>query len=228
MAHTRSNRRLEQPREQVLAATLEMVAEQGLAKVTMAALAARLGTSGGHLLYYFGTRNGLLLETLRWSEQQYAVQRAPVLEAAEAAADGAAGAAEGAAEAPSAGPAAVVAFAEVYLPLDQRDPRWLLWLELWARAPYDAELAAAQRDIDAEWHADLVRLLRAVRPAGARTAAAGDPASDPAGDPTGDLDGVSTRLRSMWDGFAIGIVTGGGADARTAALEHTRVALTRG
>ena len=196
VARTRSNRRLERPREQVLAATLEMVAEQGLAKVTMASLAARLGTSGGHLLYYFGTRNGLLLETLRWSENEYAVQRAPVLEAAAARSEH---------EPPDT--EAVVAFAEVYLALGQRDPRWLLWLELWARAPYDEELAAAQRAIDDEWHADLVQLLADVLP------------------DLPDREGHSERLRAMWDGFSIGIVTGGGTTLRATALDHSRAML---
>ena len=60
MTGTRHNRRLDRPREQVLTAALDMVAESGLEKLTMAALAARLGTSGGHLLYYFKTRDGLL------------------------------------------------------------------------------------------------------------------------------------------------------------------------
>lgn len=198
MARTRTNRRLEQPREQVLGAMLEMVAEQGLAKVTVARLAERLGTSGGHLLYYFGTRDGLLLETLRWSEERYAVQRAPIMADA---------AARGPGEEPDLD--AVVAFAEVYLPLDDKDPRWLLWLELWARAPYDAELAAAQRELDDQWHADLVALLAAVLP------------------DLPDREGVSTRLRAMWDGFAIAIVNGGGRALRDEVLGHTR-ALLRG
>ncbi|MFE7226437.1 TetR/AcrR family transcriptional regulator [Nocardioides sp. NPDC057577] len=194
MTRTRSNRRLERPREQVLATTLEMVAEEGLAKVTMASLAARLGTSGGHLLYYFGTRNGLLLETLRWSESEYAAQRAPLLEKVEASGSG--------------GVEALLAFTDVYLALDERDPRWLLWLELWARAPYDAELAAAQHAMDDEWHADLVRLFAAALPE------------------VPDREAVSERLRAMWDGFSIGIVTGGGTELRERALEHTRAAVT--
>ncbi|EGD43862.1 TetR/AcrR family transcriptional regulator [Nocardioides sp. WG-D5] len=193
MTRTRSNRRLERPREQVLATTLEMVAEEGLAKVTMASLAARLGTSGGHLLYYFGTRNGLLLETLRWSENEYAAQRAPILEKVE--------------KDRSGGVEALLSFVDVYLALDERDPRWLLWLELWARAPYDAELAAAQRAMDDEWHADLVRLFAAALPE------------------VPDREAVSERLRAMWDGFSIGIVTGGGTTLRERALEHTRAAV---
>lgn len=192
VARTRSNRRLDRPREQVLATTLEMIAEQGLGKVTIASLAARLETSGGHLLYYFGTRNGLLLETLRWSESQYAEQRAPLVERA----------ASGAGDLGT-----VLEFAGVFLPVDERDPRWMLWLELWARAPYDAELAAAQRELDDHWHDDLVTVLRACLPA----------ATDP--------EGLSARLRAMWDGFAIAIVNGGGTAQREVAIGHTRAAL---
>lgn len=189
---TRSNRRMERPREQVLAAALEMVAAEGLGKLTIAALAARLETSGGHLLYYFGTRDGLLLETLRWSEAEYAAERAPVLERA----------ASG-----RVGVEAVVEFAGVYLARDERDPRWQLWLELWARAPYHPELAEAQRGLDAAWHTDLSGLLAAVDPAVA------------------DPEQVSERLRAMWDGFSIGIITGGGTALRAGALEHTRALL---
>jgi AcrR family transcriptional regulator len=195
VARARSNRRLDRPREQVLAAALAMVGEQGLSTVTLAALAARLGTSGGHLLYYFGTRDRLLLETLRWSEREYVIERAPLMEEA---ARG-----EGTLE-------TILAFAEVYLPVDDRDPRWLLWLELWARAPYDAELAAAQRELDDHWHRDLVVQLRTCLPA------------------IRDPEGVSERLRAMWDGFAIAIVNGGGATLRKAVLEHTRAILEPG
>ncbi len=183
---------MDRPREQVLAAALAMIGEQGLGTVTMASLAARLGTSGGHLLYYFGTRDGLLLETLRWSEQEYVVQRAPLMDRA------------------TAGDATLqtlLSFAEVYLPVDERDPRWQLWLELWARAPYDAELAAAQRELDARWHSDLVVVLRACLPG----------VSDP--------EAVSERLRAMWDGFAISIVNGGGTPLRDDVIEHTRSAV---
>lgn len=192
MTATRHNRRLERPREQVLTAALEMVAEQGLSKLTMASLAARLGTSGGHLLYYFKTRDGLLLETLRWSEAAYAAQRAPLLEQERGRDDA---------------DEAVTAFADVYLAIDERDPRWQLWLELWARAPYQPELAQAQREIDAGWHADLVRLLGGVLA------------------PDADREGVSERLRAMWDGLSVGIVTGGGRALRVAALEHSRALL---
>lgn len=189
MTPARQNRRLERPREQVLTTALEMVAEQGLGNLTMASLAARLGTSGGHLLYYFKTRDGLLLETLRWSEAAYATQRLPLLAKAETG--------------EQRGVDAVVAFADIYLAIDEKDPRWQLWLGLWARSPYHPELARAQREVDAGWHADLVWLLSAALPGH-------------------DGEDLSERLRAMWDGFSVGIITGGGRRLRTAALRHTR------
>lgn len=199
MPRTRVNRRLEQPRELVLSTMVEMVGEQGLTKVTIAALAERLETSGGHLLYYFGTRDGLVLEALRWSEQRYAEQRAPLMAAVAGRAPGA-----------PADPDAVLAFADVYLPVDARDARWLLWLGVWARSPYDPDLAAAQEALDEEWHADLTRLLTAAVP------------------DLRDPDGVSTRLRAMWDGFAVQVLTGGGVTAREAARAHTMAAVSGG
>lgn len=47
------------------------IAEDGLAALTMSALAKRLGTSGGHILYYFGSKDRLLLEVLGWSERAH-------------------------------------------------------------------------------------------------------------------------------------------------------------
>ncbi|WP_370248911.1 TetR/AcrR family transcriptional regulator [Nocardioides sp.] len=194
MAAARSPRRLAHSREQVLETTLAMVAEQGLAAVTMAKIAARLDTSGGHLLYYFGTRDGLLLETLRWSEQHYAPQRAAVL--------------TGAITGPDPGPEAALELARVYLPTGPGDARWLLWLEMWARAPYDDDLARAIADLDDVWHRDLVALLGAVLPQHP------DPAA------------LSRQLRAMWDGFAVQILLGT-ADV-DAVVARTRPLLTAG
>src|SRR3954454_12990414 len=56
------------PREHVLAAAMEMIAERGLEQLTMAALGREVGMSSGHLLYYFRSKDELLLRTLEWSE----------------------------------------------------------------------------------------------------------------------------------------------------------------
>jgi hypothetical protein len=47
---------------------MEMIAERGLEKLTMAALGREVGMNCGHLLYSFHSQDELLLRTLKWSE----------------------------------------------------------------------------------------------------------------------------------------------------------------
>lgn len=111
-------RRPARPREQVLAVAMAEIAEHGLAKLTMAGLGKQLQMSAGHLLYYFGSKDQLLLETLRWSEEQLGERRRAVLG--------------------QAGLSAwqrFTAYADLYLADGPGDPRWILWVEVWGAHP---------------------------------------------------------------------------------------------
>ncbi|GGS46462.1 transcriptional regulator [Planobispora rosea] len=134
-------RRLERPRERMLEAAMEAIAEYGPAEMTMAELARRLGTSGGHVLYYFGSKDQVLLETLRWSEEKHVPGRAALLAAGGSATD------------------RIPAFVELYLPEGAADPRWLLWVHVWGRTLAVPELRDTQVELDLAWHRDLVALL---------------------------------------------------------------------
>lgn len=127
--------------ERMLEAAMAVIAEHGLAALTMSALAERLDTSGGHILYYFGSKDRLLLEALRWSETDLAEERRLLLSrrtTAERKLD---------------------QFLELYLPRGPRDPRWMLWIELWARTPANETLRQAQEEMDRAWQEDLEALL---------------------------------------------------------------------
>ncbi|MBF9070869.1 TetR/AcrR family transcriptional regulator [Streptacidiphilus fuscans] len=143
-----ATRRPARPREEVFAAAMTAIAAQGLAGLTMAGLGKELGMSGGHLLYYFGSKDQLLLETLRWSEAQLGERRSAVL-----AEDG--NAAERLRD-----------FCALYLPTGPGDPRWTLWIEVWGRSQASEEIRSGQAEIEAAWRADLVALLRAGTDAG--------------------------------------------------------------
>ncbi len=67
------------PREDVLAAVMATVAERGLDGLTMAGLGRAVGMSSGHLLYYFRTKDELLLQTLEWSENRLGAERRALL-----------------------------------------------------------------------------------------------------------------------------------------------------
>ncbi|MFI6036292.1 TetR/AcrR family transcriptional regulator [Streptomyces sp. NPDC051315] len=130
------------PREQVLAAAMAMIAERGLEKLTMAALGREVGMSSGHLLYYFGSKDELLLRTLEWSEGRLGAERGRLLT--------------------RSAPARVRldAYVDLYVPDGHRDPHWTLWLEVWNRSQNaDEDARDRQAAVEGAWHRDLVALL---------------------------------------------------------------------
>lgn len=175
------------------------IAEDGLAALTMSALAERLGTSGGHILYYFGSKDLLLLAALRWSETALAEERRALLSrrlTAERKLD---------------------LFLRLYLPRGPRDPRWTLWIELWARTPANESLREAQRDLDRGWQEDLEALL--TKGVSQRRFAAMDAA---------EVTERASELLALLDGLSTRVVLGQdqGRDARPA-LEAARAAVER-
>src|SRR5260370_41282349 len=59
----------EAARRRAMEAAIDAGAELGGDRVRMADIAARAGMSTGHILYFFGRKDALLLEALRWSGQ---------------------------------------------------------------------------------------------------------------------------------------------------------------
>ncbi|MET8137697.1 MULTISPECIES: TetR/AcrR family transcriptional regulator [unclassified Streptomyces] len=130
------------PREEVLAAAMEMIAERGLEKLTMAALGREVGMSSGHLLYYFRSKDELLLRTLEWSEGRLGAERGRLLAARGTARE------------------RLDAYVELYVPDGHRDPHWTLWLEVWNHSQNaDDDARERQVAIEGAWHRDLVALL---------------------------------------------------------------------
>lgn len=188
-------------RERMLEEAMTAIAEDGLAGLTMSALAKRLGTSGGHILYYFGSKDRLLLEVLGWSESALTEERRTLLA-------GRAGAERKLGQ-----------FIELYLPLGPRDPRWTLWIELWARTASNEPLRQAQAEIDRGWQEDLESLLaKGVRQG--RFAEDLDTATR-ASELLALLDGLSTRV-------VLGQRGGDRASALRMALSATERLVERG
>jgi len=61
----------EQRREQMLRAALEVIVERGYADTRIADVAERTGTSPALVIYYFKTRDQLLTEAIRYSEDTW-------------------------------------------------------------------------------------------------------------------------------------------------------------
>ncbi|NUO44591.1 MAG: TetR family transcriptional regulator [Streptomyces sp.] len=130
------------PRERILTAAMEMIADRGLEKLTMAALGRELGMSSGHLLYYFRSKDELLLQTLEWSEGRLGAERGRLLARVGSARE------------------RLDAYVDLYVPDGHRDPHWTLWLEVWNHSQ-NADDSARDRQaaIEGAWHRDLVALL---------------------------------------------------------------------
>ncbi|MDV9169853.1 TetR/AcrR family transcriptional regulator [Streptomyces sp. W16] len=186
------------PREDVLAAAMGMIAERGLEKLTMAALGREVGMSSGHLLYYFHSKDELLLQTLEWSEGRLGAERGRLLTRT----------------------AATVrerldAYVDLYVPDGHRDPHWTLWLEVWNRSQNaDDEARDRQAAIEGVWHRDLVALI-------AEGVSRGEFRRV-------DPDRFAARLRALLDGFSIHVAIGLRGTDRAQVLGHVREFLEEG
>lgn len=142
MTPAQRRRNIAPPRESVLAAAMATIAERGLDGLTMAGLGREVGMSSGHLLYYFRTKDELLLQTLEWSEGRLGAERSALLSQ----------------QAPAR--ERLDAYVDLYVPDGPRDPHWTLWLEVWNRSQNaDDEARARQAAIERAWHRDLVALI---------------------------------------------------------------------
>lgn len=179
-------------RERMLEEAMRAIAEHGLAELTMSGLAERLGTSGGHILYYFGSKDRLLLAALRWSEDRLAGERQALLSRRTTIAR------------------RLDAFVELYLPQGPRDARWMLWIELWARAAGNSELTTAQDEFDRAWQEDLEQLLlRGVR-------------QGRFGLPQGEVPEAADALLALLDGLSTRVVLGLRGATREGAVRTAR------
>src|SRR5687767_13390151 len=117
----------------------------------MSDISARAGMSSGHVLYYFKTKDKVLMEALRFVEDE-------IHETAERRLPGV-----------RAGPKRLEALLKLNLPEGSGDPRWMLWLESWTLAPHDPHVAGLTSHLDHRWIGLLARVVREGVDAGAFT-----------------------------------------------------------
>src|SRR5216683_3223565 len=113
----------DQRREQMLRAALDVIAERGYADSRIADVAERAGTSPALVIYYFKTKDQLLTEAIRFSEDTWY-------------------------EAGTRRMAAISCLPEA----DSEPPSsWALWLDLWAQALRHPEVAGVRQKFDERW-----------------------------------------------------------------------------
>jgi AcrR family transcriptional regulator len=118
-------------RPALLAAAAEVIRERGLENARVSDVAERAGTSAPSVLYYFASKAELLNEALTSAEERYYEELEAELGGIESARERlvrivAGGAGDG-------------------------DYDASLWMELWAKALRDPELAATRAELDGRW-----------------------------------------------------------------------------
>ena len=128
-------------RDRVLRACMDVITEVGIDQVRLAEIARRAGMSSGQVMYYFDSKEHILLETLAWREQDETSHRRQELPAA------------------AAGWPRLELFVSLYLPSDLTDPVWILWMEAWARAPHNKKVSQFLDELMQPWREDLAEIV---------------------------------------------------------------------
>jgi AcrR family transcriptional regulator len=179
-------------REQMLRAALAVIAERGYPETRIADVAERAGTSPALVIYYFKTRDQLLTEAIRFSEDSWYAEGTRRM-----------------AEIPTAAGRLEEIVAMTCQPEADTDPRdsWLLWLDLWAQSARNPEVAAVRQKFDERWRETIRSLVLSGQDAGEfRAVDAGD---------------FAVLLSALLDGLAVQVALGDPEVAPARAFELT-------
>jgi AcrR family transcriptional regulator len=129
----------------MLRAAAELICERGFGDTRIADVAKRAGVSSALVIYYFGTRDRLLVDALRYSEESF-------YEAAE----------QMLAELPSLRERLSLLIRWTCVPEgnDEIPGFWGLWFDLWAQAFRHDEIKAGRVELDARWRKMIVDAIK--------------------------------------------------------------------
>jgi len=131
-------------RDQMLQASLEVIAERGFPETRIADVAERSGISSALVIYYFKTKDNLLTEAMRYAEDRWYEVGAARLASIESAA--------GRLEemvAMNCLPDAVAGLPD----------SWVVWLELWSQSARHAEVARVRAEFDQHWRDTILGIV---------------------------------------------------------------------
>jgi AcrR family transcriptional regulator len=134
----------ERRRIEMLRAAAELICERGFGDTRIADVAKRAGVSSALVIYYFGTRDRLLVDALRYSEESF-------YEAAE----------QMLADVTSLRERLSLLIRWTCVPEGSGEipGAWGLWFDLWAQAFRHDEIKAGRAELDARWRKMIIDAL---------------------------------------------------------------------
>ncbi len=128
-------------RHKVLKAAMEVIADVGPDRVRIQDIAARAGMSPGHVMYYFGKRDRILIDVLLHSEAELADRLRRRVASAPTPRE------------------ALERVVRLYLPVGPADVRWNLWAQLFARPPRDAQTLRDVTAVTDQWASTIAAIV---------------------------------------------------------------------
>jgi AcrR family transcriptional regulator len=166
----------EQRREQMLRAALEVIAARGYADTRISDVAERIGISPALVIYYFKTKDQLLTEAIKYLDNAWYADGQRRMAAL-----------------PTAAARIEEIVAMSCLPEADTEPKssWALWLDFWALAAHNREVAGLRQKDDERWRDMICSVVRFGLETGEFRAV--------------DPDNFAVLLCSLLDGVAIQI-----------------------
>jgi AcrR family transcriptional regulator len=132
-------------RIEMLRAAAELICERGFGDTRIADVAKRAGVSSALVIYYFGTRDRLLVDALRYSEESFYDRAEQML-----------------AEVSSLHERLSLLIKWTCVPEgnDEIPGAWGLWFDLWAQAFRHDEIKAGRVEQDARWRKMIVDAIK--------------------------------------------------------------------
>jgi AcrR family transcriptional regulator len=128
-------------RDRIFQAAVDLITEAGIDRVRVAEIARRASMSSGQVMYYFTSKEHILLETLAWRDGIDIEQTRAGLRKV------------------SGAWAQLERYIGYYLPAPATDASWILWLEVWARTPHNRQVSRLLEELLRAWRDELAAIV---------------------------------------------------------------------
>ncbi|MCV7301564.1 TetR family transcriptional regulator C-terminal domain-containing protein [Mycobacterium barrassiae] len=136
-------------RIEMLRAAAELICERGFGDTRIADVAKRAGVSSALVIYYFGTRDRLLVDALRFSEESFYSAAEEMLREVSALRERL---------------SLLIRWTCVREGSEEIPGAWGLWFDLWAQAFRHDEIKSDREELDARWRAMVVDAIKSADP----------------------------------------------------------------
>ncbi len=165
--------------QEILEAAARVITDRGLAETRISDIAERCGVSPGLILYYFESKDRLLVEALTFANDQFYLKMSREMRRMTSARKQLA--------------RLIELSVPGLLPEYERLDEWALWIEIWVRALRDPAMAKEREVLDRRWRQSIADIVRHGRDTGEF--------------PDGiDADDLGMRIGALVDGLAIQVL----------------------